>query len=77
MYLSIFAVLGLQCCTRAFPSCSEQDLHSSCGAQAAHCSGFFHCGAQALGTQASVVTACGFSSCSSWALEHRLNSFSS
>ena len=33
-----------------------------CGAQATHCSGF-SCGAQALGTGASVVVACGVRSC--------------
>ena len=32
------------------------------------------CGAQALGTWASVVVACGLSSCGSRALEHRLSS---
>ena len=32
------------------------------------------CGAQALGAQASVVVACGLSSCGSRALEHRLSS---
>ena len=37
--------------------------------------GGFSCrGAQALGTWASVVVAHGFSSCGSWALEHRLSS---
>ena len=60
-----------------------------CGARASHCGGFSCCGARALGTWASVVTAlrlssCGmrapecasFSSCGSWALEHRLSSCS-
>ena len=45
-----------------------------CGAQASHCGGFSCCGAQGLGAQASVVVACGLSSCVSWALEHRLSS---
>ena len=31
------------------------------------------CGARALGTRASVVVACGLSSCGSWALERRLS----
>ena len=31
---SVLAVLGLCCCTRAFSSCSEQGLLSSCSAQA-------------------------------------------
>ena len=45
-----------------------------CGARASHCSGFSCCRAQALGTQASVVAACGLSSCGSRAVEHRLSS---
>ena len=36
--------------------------------------GFSCCGAQALGAWASVVVACGLSSCGSQALEHRLSS---
>ena len=42
-----------------------------CGVWASHCGGFSCCGARALGTQASVVAACGLSSCSLRALEHR------
>ena len=37
------ATLGLHCCARAL---------SRCGAQASHCSGFSHRGAQALGAWA-------------------------
>ena len=48
------------------------NLH--CGAQASHCGGFFCCGARALGVRASVVVACGLSSCGSWALERRFSS---
>ena len=48
------AVLGLYCCTWAFSRSSEQGLLSSCSAQASPC-GDFSCGAQALGTRASVV----------------------
>ena len=33
------AVLGLHCCTQAFPSCGERRLLSSFGAQASHCGG--------------------------------------
>ena len=44
-----------------------------CSAQASHCGGFSCSGAQALGTQASVVVAHGLSSCGSWALECRLS----
>ena len=43
-------MLGLRCCARAF---------FSCGAQASHCGGFSYCGAQSLGTRASVVLAHG------------------
>ena len=39
MYLFL-AALGLCCCERAFSSCDEQGLLSSCGVQAAHRSGF-------------------------------------
>ena len=45
-----------------------------CGARASHCGGFSWCGAQALGTWASVGVARGLSSCGSRALERRLSS---
>ena len=41
-----------------------------CSARAFHCGGFSCCGAQAIGTGASVGAAYGLSSCSMWALEH-------
>ena len=47
------AVLGLRLCARAFSSCVWQvgaTLHRS--AQASHCHGLSHCGAQAPGVQA-------------------------
>ena len=44
-----------------------------CAARASHCGGFSCCRAQALGTWASVVVACGLSSCGSQALERRLS----
>ena len=50
------AAPGLCCCAQAF---------SSCGTQPSHCGGFSCCGAQALGTWASVVVECGLSSCGS------------
>ena len=50
-----------------FLSCSKQGLLSACSALVCHCRGFSCYGAWALG----IV---GFSSCSFWALEHRLNS---
>ena len=40
---------------------AEATLH--CGAWASHCSGFSCCRAWALGAQASIVVACGLSSC--------------
>ena len=54
----------------AFSRCSEQGLLFTASMRISHCSGFSCCGAQALGAQASVVEACGLSSCVSWALEH-------
>ena len=45
-----------------------------CGARASHCGGFSCCGAQALGTRASVIVARGLSSCGLQALERRLSS---
>ena len=45
-----------------------------CDTRTSDCSGFFRCGAWALGTQASVVVAQGLSSCGSRALERRLSS---
>ena len=42
------SVLGPLCCMRAFSSCSEQGLLSSCGEWASHCGGFPSCWAQAL-----------------------------
>ena len=45
-----------------------------CSARASHRSGFYCCGARALGMRASVVVAQGLSSCGSRALECRLSS---
>ena len=44
---------------RLSPSCGEQGLLSRSGARASHCGGFSCCRVQALGAQASVVTARG------------------
>ena len=65
MYLFL-AVLGFHCYTWAFSSCGEQGLlfvvvHGLLIVVASHC------GAQALGTRASVVVARGLSSCGMWA----------
>ena len=45
--LLFLAVLGQSCCTRAFSSCEERGLLSSCSARAAHCGGFSFCGSRA------------------------------
>ena len=47
-----------------------------CSVQVSHYGGISYCGAQALGVRASVVTACGFSSCGLQALESGLSSCS-
>ena len=71
--LFILAVLGLRCCAWAFSNCSKQEL-LFIGVWASHCGGFSCCRARALGAWASVVVACGLSSCGSRALEHRFSS---
>ena len=55
------AVLGLHCHTRAFSSCGEWCLLSSCGARASHCSGFSRGGAWALAHVGSVAVVLGLS----------------
>ena len=67
------AVLGLRCWAWAFSTCGERGLLSVAmhGLLIAVAS---RCGAQALGTRASVVVACGLSSCGLQALERRLSS---
>ena len=57
----------------AFSYCVERGL-LCCGAQASHCGGFSCCRARALGARASLIVACGLSSCGSWALERRFSS---
>ena len=74
LFIYLLAALGLPCCTRAFSSYSERGLlfvavRGLLIAVASPC-----CGAQALGTQASVVVARGLSSCGLRALERRLSS---
>ena len=68
IYLLIFSYAGSSLLCRLFSSCREQGPLSSRSVGASHCGGFSCCGAQALGLA-------GFSSCSSQAPEHRLNSF--
>ena len=64
-YFLIFGCAGSLLLHRLSSGCGEWRFLSRCGVQASHCSGF-SCGAQAPGHA-------GFGSCSSWALEHRLN----
>ena len=66
IYLFIFGCAGSSLLRGPFSSCGEWGLVSSCGVQSSHCSGFSCWGAHALGRL-------GFSSCSSWALGHRLS----
>ena len=62
IYLLLFlAVLGLCCCAGFFSFCRDQGLLSSCDARASHC-GFSCCRTEGCA---------GFSSCSSWAWEHK------
>ena len=65
--LFIFGYTGSSLLCGLFSSCSEQGLLSSCNVSAFHFDGLCCCGAQPLGCT-------GFSSCSSQALEYRLNS---
>ena len=41
-------ILGLRCCSRAFSSCEEQELLSSCGTRASYHIGISFCEARAL-----------------------------
>ena len=56
------AALDLHCCARAFSSCGEEGLLSSCGVQASRCGGFSSW--QSTGSGACRLQyECGFSSC--------------
>ena len=68
VFVSFFFFLHLFICGCAESSCGDRGLLSRCGSRASHCRGFPCCGAQAPGGSA-------FSSCSSQALEQRLNSY--
>ena len=78
IYLFIYlflAALGLSWLLRTgFLQLVQAGATLPSSARASHCSGFSCCGAQALGTWASVVVVCGLSTCGSWALERRLSS---
>ena len=74
IYLFIFSCVGSLLLHADFLQLHRVGAIFRCGARASHCSGFSCCGAQALGTRASVVVARGLSSCGSRALERRLSS---
>ena len=74
LFILFLAVLGLCWCALAFLWLWRAGATLRCSAQASHGGGFSCCGAQALGAWASVVVACGLSSCGSRALESRLSS---
>ena len=59
LFIYFLAALGLRCCVRALSSCGERRLLfvAVCGLLIVVAS--LCCGAQALGTQAAVVVACG------------------
>ena len=61
------ALLGLRGCAQAFSSSSDRGLLSSFGSWVSRCDGSSRGEASALGVRASVVVACGLSSCSSQA----------
>ena len=73
VYLFIFGCVGSSLLHAVFLQLRQAGATLHCSARASHCGGF-SCGTQALGVQASVVVAHGFSSCGSWALEGRLSS---
>ena len=68
------AVLGLRCCAWAFSSCGEQRLLFIAVRRLLIAVASLCCRARALGAGASVVVACGLSSCGSRALERSLSS---
>ena len=73
-FVLIIWVYWVFAAARAFSSCGEQELLSGCNAQASHCSGFSWCRAQALGRAGFSSCSTQLSSCSSKALDHRVNS---
>ena len=64
IYLFILAVLGLLPCA-GFLQLWRAGATLHCSARASHCDGFSCCRARGLGARASVVVACGLSSCGS------------
>ena len=71
--LQVLAVLGLHCCSWAFPTWGKLGLHSSCDAWASHFNGFACCRAWALALKGSIVAAHGLQSADSVAVMHSLS----
>ena len=55
LFIFILAMLGLHCCARAFSSCSEWGLLSSCEASQRGSWALRHVGFSSCGTQASLL----------------------
>lgn len=68
LFCFILAMLSL-CCWVGFSLVTGSEATLLCGTWSSPFGIFSCCGAWALGHRASVVVACGFSSCSSWTLE--------
>ena len=62
-YLFIYGCVGSSLLCSGFLFLRRARATLRCGAWASHCGGFSCCRAQALGARASVVVACGLSSC--------------
>ena len=75
IYLFIFGCVGSSLLHAGFLQLWRAGATLCCGARASHCGGFSCCEARALGIRASVVVACGLSSCGSLAVECRLSSY--
>ena len=73
-YYYFLICIGSSLLRTAFLQLQQAGATQLCGTQPSLCSGFSFCGAQAVGTQDSVVVARELSSCGSWTLEHRLSS---
>jgi len=67
LFIYLFLVVMGLFCRVSFPLVAAKGSCSNCSARDSHCSGFAYCRPQAL-------RCLGFSSCSSWTLEHRLHS---
>ena len=74
IYLFIFCCAGSSLLCRFFSSCGEWGLPSTCGVQGHVVASLVSEHSSRALSESSVVAARGFSICSSWALEHRLNS---